>query len=280
MPSIDLNTNVLSLVLQNNLSKTTQALRSSMEKLSTGKKINKASDGAAQLSISTKLETQISGNTIAQSNVQQGMLVLNQTDSGLQNINENLVKIRDLAVQASTDTYSQEQRNAMELEAQGYLDQINNIAISTSFNGLSLLDGSITDLKLQIGANSEDTMNIGNAFLSAEGSSLGLTSAALNTAFSSANNANSFIETVDSAISQVSSHLSVVGAFSNSLDSTLNSLAVEQINLESSKSLIMDVDYASEISKFVQLQILQQASVSLLSQANMQPSLALNLLNG
>ena len=280
MTSIDLNTNVLSLALQNNLAKTTNALRASMEKLSTGSKLNHAADGAAQLAISTKLASQISGNAVAQDNVQQGMLVLNQADSGLQSINENLSKIRDLAVQASQDTYSQDQRDAMKLEAQGYLDQINTIAKGTTFNGLSLLDGSLTDLKLQIGANSGDTMDISNAFVNSQSSALGLTSAALNTAFSSASNANAFIATVDSAINQTSSHLATVGAFENSLDSTLDSLAIKQTNLEASKSLIMDVDYASEISKYVQLQILQQSSVSLLSQANLQPSIALNLLNG
>ena len=277
---IDLNTNVLSLALQNNLAKTTRALMSSMEKLSTGNKINHAADGAAQLAISTKLASQISGTAVAQDNVQQGMLALNQADSGLQSINENLTKIRDLAVQASQGTYSQDQRDAMKLEAQGYLDQINTIATGTSFNGLNLLDGSLTSLKLQVGANTGDTMDISNAFVNSQSSTMGLTSAALNTAFSSASNANAFIATVDSAITQTSSHLSTVGAVSNSLNSVLDNLAIKEVNLESSKSLIMDVDYASEISKYVQLQILQQTNASLLAQANLQPSIALNLLNG
>jgi len=277
---IDLNTNVLSLALQNNLAKTTRALVSSMEKLSTGNKINHAADGAAQLALSTKLSSQISGTAVAQDNVQQGMLALNQADSGLQSINENLTKIRDLAVQASQGTYSQDQRDAMKLEAQGYLDQINTIATGTSFNGLNLLDGSLTSLNLQVGANTGDTMDISNAFVNSQSSTMGLTSAALNTAFSSASNANAFIATVDSAITQTSSHLSTVGAVSNSLNSVLDNLAIKEVNLESSKSLIMDVDYASEISKYVQLQILQQTNASLLAQANLQPSIALNLLNG
>ncbi len=278
--SIDLNTNVLSLTLQNNLAKTTRALMASMEKLSTGNKINHASDGAAQLALSTKLTSQISGTAIAQDNVQQGMLALNQADSAFQSISANLTKIRDLAVQASQETYSQDQRDAMKLEAQGYLNQIDTIATGTSFNGINLLDGTLSSLKLQVGANSGDVMDISNAFVNAQGSTMGLTAAALTTAFSSATNANAFIATVDSAITQTSSNLSTVGATSNSLNSVLDNLAIKQTNMEASKSLIMDVDYASEISKYVQLQILQQTNVSLLSQANLQPSIALNLLNG
>ncbi len=279
MPSIDLNTNLPSLVLQNYLSKTTSLLNSSMEKLSTGKKINHAADGAAQLAISEKLQSQISGTAVAQENVQQGKLALNQADSSLQQINENVIKIRDLALQAANGTISQDQRDALKIEAQGYFDQINSIAQGTSFNGLNLLDGSLTSLKLQVGANSGETMDISKAFTSAEASTLGISADALAAAFTSADSASAFLSTVDSAMTKASSQLSVVGAYSNSLDSTLESLAIKKENYEASKATIMDVDYAKEVSNYVQLQILQQAQISLLSQANTLPSYALTLLS-
>jgi len=278
MGSISLETNMLSIVMQNNLAKTNKALASSMEKLSTGKKINSAADGAAQLAISTKLSAQISGTTVAKDNTEQGISMLNQTDADLQTINKSLNKIRDLAVQASNGTYTQEQRNAMAVEAQGYVDQINNLAASSSFNGIKLLDGSTTDLTLQIGANSGDTMDISSAFVDSSGSALGLTSSVITTAFSSAENANAFISTVDSAISTTNSHLSTVGSYANSLSSTLDSLAVQQTNLEASQSTLIDVDYAKEVSNYTKLQILQQIDASLLAQANTQPALAYTLL--
>ncbi len=279
MPSIDVSSNLLSLVIQNNLSKTTRLFESSMEKLSTGKKINHAADGAAQLAISQKLQAQISGTTIAQENVQQGKLLLNQADNSLQQINENILKIRDLALKASNGTLSQDERDLLKIEAQGYADQITNIAQSTKFNNLTLLDGSLTSLKLQIGANANETLDISSAFTSASATTLGLTSSAITSAFASADAANTFISTVDSAITTTSTKLSVVGSYSNSLDSTLDNLAVRQENFEASNALIMDVDYAKETSNYIQLQILQQAQISLLSQANMQPSYALSLIS-
>ena len=280
MPSIDVNTNYLSLVLQNQLTSTTKLLNSSMEKLSTGKKINHAADGAAQLAISSKMQAQISGTKIAQENTQQGKLMLDQADSSLQQINENLVKLRDLAVQASNGTLSSDERAILQIEAQGYIDQINAIAKDTEFSGLTLLDGSLTDLKLQVGANKGDTLDISKAFTDASASAMGLTSTVLNTAFSSATNASKFIETVDAAVTTTSTKLATVGAYSNSLDSTLEALAVRQINYEASNAEIIDVDYAAEMSKYVQLQVLQQAQISLVSQANMMPSYALSLLQG
>ena len=278
MASISINTNVLSIGMQNRLSQTTKELAASMERLSTGKKINSAADGAAQLSISTQLNAQISGNTIAQNNVQQGVLSLDQADASLQLINTNLTKIRDLAVEASNGIYSQEQRNALAAEAQEYVNQINTIAQTTTFNGLNILDGSITELKIQTGANAADRMDISNAFVNSSASALGITASAITNAFSSAANANAFITNIDSAIAQTSSHLASVGAYSHSLNSTLENLAVKQTNLESSNSLIMDVDYANEVSKYLHLEILQQTNASLLSQANIQPSLAYTLL--
>lgn len=278
MLSIDLNTNLMSLMMQSNLNKTTNLLSSSMEKLSSGKKINSAADGAAQLAISEKLSAQISGTAVAQENVQQGKLMLDQADSSLQKINDNLSAIRDLAVQAANSTLSQDERDMLKIEAQSRMEQINSIAQSATFNDVQLLDGTVTSFQLQVGANSDNVMDISKALVNAEASSYGLTSAVINTAFSSATNASSFIDTIDTAMSSVASNLATVGAYSNSLDSTLDNLAIKQINLEASHAEIIDVDYASELSNYLQLQILQQAQVSLLSQANTQQTFALSLL--
>jgi len=278
MLGVSVATNTLSLLMQANLGKTTNSLAKSMDRLSTGKKINSAADGAAELSISEKLSSQISGTVVAQENVQHGVLMLNQTDSALQSINSNLTKIRDLAVKASNGTYSQAERDAMKIEAQGYIEQINNIAKTTSFNGLVMLDGSVADLNLQVGANSSETMDISAAFIESTASALGISADSINTAFSSAEKANEFIETVDSAMAQTSSRLATVGSYTNSLSSMLDNLSVKEMNLTSSRSLIMDVDYAKEISKYVQLQILQEVDASLLTQANTQPAIALGLL--
>ena len=177
---IVINTNVSSLQVQRNLSNSRSAISSSLEKLSTGYKINSASDDAAGLSISQSLQAQDSGQTVASSNAQIGVNLLQTAEGDLGVIQTNLQRIRDLSVQAANGTYGTAERNAIEAEVQQRVNEISRVANSSAFNQIKLLNGSNTTLTLQIGANfdsskvSLNTLTIGTPLKSATATSLGI----------------------------------------------------------------------------------------------------------
>ncbi|MDD3766509.1 MAG: flagellin [Eubacteriales bacterium] len=277
MKGIVINTNMASELMQNSLRKATNDLLKSMEKISTGKKINSAADGAADLAIATGFFAQSQGSAVARENAQQGILLLQQADTALQKvIDDNLVKIRNLAVEAADETYTQDQRDLLKAEAQGYVDEINRLSQSTSFNGVKLLDGSATKMQLQIGANSSDTLEISSALTKIDATTLGVSN--LNDAFSSAQKANEFIGTVDSAIKKTSLQLSKVGAYDNSLNSAIDSLDTKILNMDSAYSQVMDADIAKEMMNYTKNLLLRDVSAYLEGQANIMPAQALKLL--
>ncbi|HSA05897.1 MAG TPA: flagellin [Candidatus Gastranaerophilales bacterium] len=282
--SIIINTNVSSILVQRSLSTSTHNIQSSLEKLSTGYRINKAADDAAGLSISESLKAQARGSQVAAANAQTGINLLQTAEGDLAIIQENLQRIRDLAIQAANGTNGSAERTAIQAEVQQRVTEIDRLADSSAFNGIKLLDGSATsDLKIQIGANSNPSLNsIGitsgeNPLESASASSLGMTTA-LATAFGNTGAAASFITQIDDAISNVSSRRSTIGSIQNRLESAIQSLNIQYENMSASESRIRDVDVADEAAKLTKNQILQQASASLLAQANQAPSIALSLI--
>jgi flagellin len=199
-------------------------------------------------------------------------------------IQENLQRIRDLAVQAANGTNGSAERTAIQSEVQQRTTEIDRIASSSSFNAIKLLDGSQSSLSLQIGANATAALNAidiasgsVNPLESASVSALGMTTA-LATAFGSAAAAASFLTQVDTAISTVSSRRSTIGSVQNRLDSAIKSLNIQFENMSASESRIRDVDVADEAAQLTKNQILQQASATLLAQANQAPGIALSLI--
>ena len=278
---LNINTNVSSLNAQRHLTSNTSMLSKSMEKLSSGYRINRAGDDAAGLALSEKLRSQIRGSQKAQDNVQDGINVLNIADGALQSVTDNLQRMRELAVQAGNDTYNTAQRSSMKAEFDQLASGINQIASATQFNGVKLLNGSASALKLQIGANSSsgvDTLDIGaaGAFGNVNTSSLSLTSVSL----SSNSGALSALSSLDAAITTINTQRGTIGALSNRLETTATNLATNVENTSASESRIRNVDVASESAKMSQYQILQQAAAAMLTQANQAPQLALQLLRG
>jgi len=278
---LNINTNVSSLNAQRYLNANSNSLSKSMEKLSSGYRINRAGDDAAGLALSEKLRSQIRGSQKASDNVQDGINVLNITDGAMQSVTDYLQRMRELAVQAGNDTYNTAQRSSMQAEFNQLASGIDQIAQATEFNGVKLMDGSLTKMNLQIGANATtgvDTLDLGaqGIFGSAGSSSLSVSSLTLSTN----SNALNAISKLDTAITTINSRRGTLGALSNRLETTATNLATNVENTSASESRIRNVDVASESAKMSQYQILQQAAAAMLTQANQAPQLALQLLKG
>ena len=276
--SIVVNTNVASLMVQRNLSKATSSLQTSMQRLSTGMKINNAGDDAAGLALSEKINGQLSASDVCKNNAQTGINMLNIADGDLDIINQNLQRIKDLAVQSANGVYSDSERLSMDQEVQLRIEEINRIASSSTFSDVNLLDGTIADMKLQIGTGSDEdqnTIDISDAFQEATATALGVTAGA---SISTAANARAMIDLIDTAVNNISTRRSVIGASVNRLNSTVDRLDVRKENLQSTYSTIRDTDIASESTNLTKQQILQQSAATLLQQANQTPALALTLI--
>ncbi len=276
-----INTNVMSLNAQRNLTTNTSALSKSMERLSSGFRINNAGDDAAGLQISESLRSQIRGSQAALNNVQDGLNVLSIADGAMGSITENLQRMRELAVQGANDTYDTNARNAIETELDQLSAEVTRISDATEFNGVNLLNGSASSFTLQIGPEntaSTNTINIGTlgVFNDMDAAALNVEDADLNVSTGAL--ARTTIQTVDAALSTVNTRRATLGAVMNRLDSVSNNLSVSIENLSASESRIRNVDVASESAELVRNQILQQASAAMLSQANQSSGIALSLL--
>lgn len=286
MPLI-INTNVSSLTSQRYLGNNTNSLQKTMEKLSSGYRINRAGDDAAGLQLSENLRAQIRGSQKALDNTQDGINVLNIADGSMQTITDNLQRMRELAVQAGNDTYNGTQRAAIQGEISQLLKDIDRIAGSTTFNGVPLFPTAASTFTLQVGANNtvNDIIDVGAAMGDARANALGITSwdttnGVLTTAINTGNAARAFITEVDNALVSINSKRGNLGAYVNRLEGAVNNLSIGIENLSSSESRIRNVDVAAESANLTRNQILQQASNTILAQANQAPQLAIQLLKG
>jgi flagellin len=279
-----LNTNVPSLIAQRQLLKNSTAVQSSFEKLASGLRINRAADDAAGLSISETLNTQIRGNQKAVANAQDGVNLLQIAEGALGVISDNLQRIRELTIQAANDTNSSVERRAVALEVQSRLDDIDRIAATTRSSNINLLDGSKSNYFLQIGPNNQvgdNTLDIGSVLKKSTVGALSITSSVTATgagAYASNGTCRGFLLEIDKALGAVSGRRAQIGALQNRLQSTIESLSVAIENLQSTNSRIRDLDIASESAILTRNQILQQSALSVLTQANQSPTLALKLL--
>ncbi|MFA6989944.1 MAG: flagellin, partial [Candidatus Gastranaerophilaceae bacterium] len=265
--SVIVNTNVASLAAQRGLNSATSSLTKSLERLSTGLRINKASDDSAGLSISQKIQTQINGNSQAINNIQDGANMLQIADSSLSVISGDLQRIRELCVQAANGTYGTSERTSILDEIHQRLQDISSSAKTSSFNNIKLLTGAASKLVLQIGAGSSsiNRLKLGPALLDATATKLGLNITYTSGSTWLASKASSYINVIDSAITKVTQARSVVGAYENRLSSALDNVTSINQNLTEANSRITDVDIASETSKMTKYQVLQQAATSVLS---------------
>jgi len=274
-----INTNSLSLITQNNINKNQSSMSTAIERLSSGLRINSAKDDAAGQAIANRFTSNIKGLTQAARNANDGISVAQTTEGALSEINNNLQRIRELAVQAANDTNGTTDYASVSTEITQRLGEIDRIAGAANFNGKKLLDGSLTaSLNIQVGAGTgaTDTISITTgALINAKATSLdtGLTGTITDNS-----SAKAFITAADNAISKIDTARSNMGAIQNRFESTINNLNNSISNLSAAQSRIQDADYATEVSNMSRAQILQQAGTSVLSQANQVPQAMLSLL--
>lgn len=278
-----ISTNISSLIASYNLGKNTKSLTKATERISSGYKINHASDNAAGLSISEKLRTQIRGSKQAIENSQDGINLLQVTEGSLSVVIENLQRIRDLTIQSASDTNSTVERDAIKTEVESRVADIQRIVSSTSFNKINLLDGSTSQYTLRTGPNSDNntnTLDISAAlgqtlltFLSTES-----TTGALSAAYQDGTSARSFLNTIDDAIKEIATKRSQLGSLQVRLESNIQNMSISRENLISTESRVRDIDVAEITAELAKKQMLQQASISIISQANQLPAMALDLL--
>jgi flagellin len=270
----------MSLRIQNNIEafnahrallSTSHMAAKSMERLASGFRINRAADDAAGLAISEKLRGQIGGLGQAQRNASDAVSLVQTAEGALGEVHSMLTRVRELAVQYKNGTNSAADKTAIENEVTALGNEISRIGSDTKFNGITLLSGTPT-VTFQVGADDSQTIAVSGAALYGAGSSFSVDSAIF-TAFSTTT-----MSAVDTAIQNVSTVRASFGAVQNRLEHTLNNLAAYEENLSASESRIRDVDMASEMTRFTKYQILQQAGVSMLAQANAAPQAVLSLL--
>ncbi|WP_116162522.1 flagellin [Pectobacterium aquaticum] len=293
-----INTNSLSLTAQNNLNKSQSALGTAIERLSSGFRINSAKDDAAGQAIANRFTANIKGLTQAARNANDGISVAQTTEGALNEINNNLQRIRELTVQANNGSNSADDLVSINNEVVDRLKEINRVSAQTQFNGVKVLATAQT-LSIQVGANDGETIGIslkkidsstlfaGNTGMSAvTETSTGAATAGILSAYTAATGttaatatvATGLLADIDSAISSVDSLRSSLGAIQNRFESTVTNLNSTVNNLTSARSRIEDADIATEVSNMSKNQILQQAGTSVLSQANQVPQTVLSLL--
>ena len=266
-----INTNVSALNTSRVLRRSTGELNSSLERLSSGLRINRAADDAAGLAIAEGFRSQVRGTQVAQRNSQDGVSLVQTAEGALSETTNILQRIRELAVQAANGTQSTNNRAALNNEVQQLLQQVDDIAEDTEFNGIRVLSSAQT-VTLQAGPNPSQTLVV--SVNGAKTNDLGVSTVAI----SSVALAVSAISTIDLAIQSVSTLRSTLGAFQNRLSFTISTLAIQEENASGSESAIRDADIAQETIKFTRNQILVSAGTSVLAQANTVPQTALQLL--
>jgi flagellin len=262
--SLRINNNIEAFNAHRQLTATSGNVQKSMERLSSGSRINRAADDAAGLAISEKLRGQIRGLSQAQRNAQDAVSLVQTAEGSLSEVHSMLQRVRELAVQYKAGTLSNSDKAAITAEAQQLMSEINRIGSGAEFNGIKLLNSNST-ITFQVGANDAD-------------SSITVDTKTLATMVSGISVDTSAISTIDKAIDDISTLRGTFGAVQNRLEHTLGNLATYQENLMASESRIRDVDMAAEMVQFSKNQILQQAGTSMLAQANQAPQGVLSLL--
>jgi flagellin len=273
--SMSIRTNVASLDAQKSLYSNENALDSSLSKLSSGYRITKAGDDAAGLGISTNLTAQISSYDQASRNAQDGMSLVQTAEGALNETTNILTRLRELATESASDGVGNTERGYIQTETSALTTEIDRIANATEYNGTSLLNSSATSLTFQVGIRNvaaNDRISVSTA--DATASTLGVAGLDLSTQ----TGAQNALATIDAALNNVSNVRSGFGAVGNRLQSVVSTIQTASENLSAANSRIRDVDVANETSKMASEQVLMQANVSVLSQANQSSQLALKLL--
>jgi flagellin len=272
-----INTNVEALNANRVLDRTNMSLAKSIERLSSGYRINRGADDAAGLAVSEVMRSQIKGYEVAARNAQDGISLVQTADGALGSVGESLQRLRELAMQASNGTYTDSQRSNIQQEVTALLSEIGNVGTNTSFNGTAILAGgsiATSGVTLAVGPDASAAQSI--TFSIATVSTTALTINGLSVATQTA--AAAAVASIDAAINTVTTQRASLGAVQNRLEKTIENLNVGRENLAAAESRIRNADMAKEMTEFTRLQILQQAGTAMLAQANVAPQSVLQLI--
>lgn len=276
-----INTNVSATLTQNAITKNERAMSNAMEQLSTGKRINKAGDDAAGLAIASRMTAQINGVAQGARNGNDAISLLQTADGALVEVTNMLQRMRELAVQSSSGTYSQTDRTSLQVEFKALRDEINRVANNTQWNGQDILNGTVagstSNVTFQVGANANQTVSatIKNFNTSVAASA---TVSIKASEVSAAANATLAITAVNNVITNVNTERAKIGSVMNRLEYAVDNLLNVKANAEASRSRIEDTDYAAATTELARTQIIQQAATAMLAQANQIPQTVLALL--
>lgn len=271
-----ISTNVPSLVTMRNLEAKSRDTARSLARLSSGDRIVNAGDDSAGLAISQNLKAEVLGLKQAQRNANDGVSFVQTAEGALNEVSNILIRLRELGVQAASDTVGEGERSLIDREYQALKSEVDRISQVTNYNGRNLLDGSGGSLSFQVGNHSEEqnTISYHSSETNASASSLGISGSGV----ASRDDAADSLEVVDEAINQINNYRSSLGALQNRLHSASGNLGVHIENLSDARSRIADTDIAEEASNLAKNSILQAAGVAVLAQANSLPSNAMKLL--
>ncbi len=292
-----INSNTMALGAQNNLGTHYGNLQTSIERLSSGLRINSSADDAAGLAIRELMRADVAALNQGVRNANDAISLLQTADGALGVIDEQLIRMKELTEQASTGTYDSTQRLMIESEYQALASEITRIATATDFNGIQLLDGSLSGehdgttlkatgaLRIHFGSANDSAQDyydieIGNSTASALGIGISAGSSALGFSISTQSAAQVALTAVNNAIISKDKIRANLGAMQNRLEATVNNLTIQSENVQAAESRISDADVAAEMTQFVRNQILTQSAVAMLGQANSMPRMALNLIGG
>lgn len=272
-----INTNVPSLAAQRSLRNSNEALGENLNRLSSGKRITKSADDAAGMAISSRLQALIRGNFQAERNANDGISMIQIAEGGLNEAQNILTRMRELAIQASSDTIGDEERKLTNMEYQQIINELDRITKVTEYNGTKLLDGSGGQYDIQVGVRNDpfnDRITFDSSKANASVSNLGIGGLDV----LSKEGARNSLMAVDSALSTVAGQRANLGAIQNRLTSTIQNLQIAGENLSAANSRILDADYAKELSENARLNILNNAGISALAATNQKNNLVMKLL--
>lgn len=282
-----INTNLASLNAQRNLNTSQASLNTSLQRLSSGLRVNSAKDDAAGLSIATRMDAQVRGQTVAIRNANDAISLAQTAEGALGKITDALQRMRELAVQSANATNESGDRDNLQTEFKQLQEEITRITEGTKFNNKALFNGTAGSLTFQVGAGTtaQDTITVDEINLTSGSTTAADVAAATATGTvaisgSTATNATAAIDAIDDALTAVNTSRSTLGAVQNRFESVISSLQVSVENQSAAKSRIMDADFAAETANLTRAQILQQAGTAMLAQANSVPNNVLTLLRG
>ena len=272
-----INTNTQSLQAQNSLNKNVKKKNQALQKLASGSRINKASDDAAGLAISEKLKANIRGARQASRNAGDGISMVQTAEGGMQEVSNILTRLRELSVQAASDTVGEKERQFTDLEFQQLTKEVDRIANSTNFNGIDLINGEGKSVEIQVGSGNDaqnDRISYDTQSTSVRTEDLGIESLSVKTQEQAQEN----LDKIDQAMEKVNGNRATLGALQNRLESTERNLGTSIENMSAAKSRIRDTDVAQTSSELTKANILTNASTSVLAQANSSKNSALKLI--